>query len=129
MRPKLLFSMLAGVTSLALGLGATLALLSFLVGRPTGPEFLFERFSADVPKYGSMGGVGGSFHFEKRIPSMKLVGILVVGASAGGLGIALSRNTKACPCARVAKGGVLSNVVGILVWWLGMLLNDFTPYS
>jgi hypothetical protein len=78
---------------------------------------------------------------------MNVIGLLIAGASAGCLGVVLSQKTKEALktkdalktketpktkdtlCARVAKMGILTNVVGMLVWWLGMMLNDFTPYS
>jgi hypothetical protein len=121
--------MLAGLTSLALGLAATLALLSVLVGRPTGPDFLFDRFVAKVPRYGSMKGVPDTFQYEKRVPSMGLIGVLVAGAIAGSLSLGISRNQTGGLCIRVGQVGVLSNALGLVVWWLGMLLIDYTPYS
>jgi hypothetical protein len=120
--------MLAGFVSLTLGLGATLALLSYLVGRPTGPEFLFERISAVVASPNSTGGVAGKLKVENRIPSMWLIGVLVVGASIGGLGIALAQWKKLLRSTRIAQLGLISNVAGVLVWWLGIMLIDWTQY-
>ena len=121
-------SMSIGLTALLFGLGATLALLSYLVGRPTGPEFLFDRFSAQVTSGGVPAAIGGTLRVENRIPSMRLVGLLVAGASIGGAGIALAQKKKFPRNVRIAQIGLLSNVAGLLVWWVAILWIDWTQY-
>jgi hypothetical protein len=121
-------SILTGLVSLALGLGATLALLSCLAEMPIGPEFLFEHVTAKSANPGPDEIRGATSHIDKLIPSMSLVAVLLVGASAGGLGVTLAQMREDGGNALTAKLGVLSNVVGILVWWIGLLLVDWTQY-
>ena len=128
-RATLLFSLVSGGTAMLLGLGATLVLLSLLIGHPIGPTLLFDRISAVVPAPNSFGGVTGTLRIDKLIPSMTLVGIFVVGVTFGGLAVGLAQGRRHARIAQFAKLGLLSNVLGILVWWVSIMLIDWTQYD
>jgi hypothetical protein len=122
-------------------------LLSLLVGRPIGPKGLFDVVTVHIatptrivdlapgrPAPGRAGEVIKGTDTQglkviKIIPSMRLVGLLVAGACCGGVGIALAQSKGAARRARIAKYGLMSNVVGILVWWLTIMVTDWTRYD
>jgi hypothetical protein len=135
MRWMSIISLLAGALALVLGLGSMLAVISLLVGYPSGPRFLFETVTYNVPFPGSARRLPGirqvtdTLKVIKVIPSMSVIGLLVVGASSGGLGIALALRRGNRGAARVAQAGLLSNVAGILLWLLAIMLTDWTQYN
>jgi len=142
MRSASILSLLGGIVALGLGAGATLMLLSLLVGRPIGPKGLFDvvtvhiatpaRFVEPAPN-GTGKVVRGEntqgLKVTKIIPSMRLVGLLVAGACCSGVGIALAQSKGFARGARIAQYGLMSNVVGILVWWLTIMVTDWTRYD
>jgi hypothetical protein len=142
MRGAPLLSLLAGLLALPLGVGATFMLLSLLVGKPIGPKSLFHVVTVHIPMPGPAetsepnadilvvkGNDTRALKVIKTIPSIRLVGLLVAGACCGGLGIALAQSKGFARGARIAKWGLMSNVAGILVWWLTIMLTDWTRFD
>jgi hypothetical protein len=142
MRGAPFLSLLAGILALALGVGGTFMLLSLLVGKPIGPKSLFHVVTVHIPMPGPAGTsepnadiliVKGNdtrtLTVIKMLPSMRLVSLFVAGAFCGGLGITLAQRKKFARGARIAMWGLMSNVVGILVWWLTIMVTDWTRYD
>src|SRR5438105_3933322 len=111
MRGTSLIALLAGVLALVAGLGSILAVLSLLAGWPIGPKFLFELMTFVVPFRGSapdvpdLRNVTETLKVMKLVPSMQMVGLLVIGTIISGLGIALAQRQGHVRSARVAQAG------------------------
>jgi hypothetical protein len=122
MRGESLSSLLTGIASLAMGLGATIVLLSCLFGKPYGAEDLFES-QVVVEQVPLPGGTGYAGKVTSRLmPSWKLISFLLVGGCLGGLGIALGQRQDPPRSAVVSAIGLAVCVVGSLLGWFLIML-------
>jgi hypothetical protein len=124
MRGESLSSLLTGIASLTMGLGATIVILSCYFGKPYGAEDLFEsQIVVEQVRLPGGTGTGVARKVTSRLmPSWQLISMLLVGGCLGGLGIALSRRQIPPRRAVVSGIGLAVCVVGSLLGWFLIML-------
>jgi hypothetical protein len=113
-----LISLMCGVPTLTLGLGAILLHLSYLVGQPIGsPEF----YTVELVGVFATDPMGRSFAANPAtyfVPSMLMLGVLFVGACCGGLGIHLSRRRWRHRPVTTSAAGMIACAAAFALAWL-----------
>jgi hypothetical protein len=92
-------------------------LVSFTTDRQIGMGVLLTRDTIEIPvKKGKGGGIRVEVK-ERTVPSGLLMGALCVGASLGGLGVYLAQRAETPRGAVVAKIGLATCVIAVLMAW------------
>jgi hypothetical protein len=111
-------SVLFGVSSLAIGLGGTILLLSLLVGKPIGSLLFFDVALVPVVSTDTMGSKILEKPAEFMVPTIGLLGASCLGALLGGLGIYLTKADKKDRPARMSASGLIACTVALVLAWL-----------
>jgi hypothetical protein len=111
-------SLILGVSSLTIGLGGTILLLSLLVGKPIGSLLFFDVAIVPVVSTDTMGSKILEKPAEYRVPTIGLLAVLCVGALLGGLGIYLTKADKKDRPARMSASGLIACTVALVLAWL-----------
>lgn len=108
----------AGLLSLVLGLEAIVVILmSFTTDRQIGMGVLLTRDTIEIPVKNRDGKSIRVEVRERTVPSGLLMGALCAGASLGGLGVYLAQRSENDRGSVVAKIGLATCVVGVLMAW------------
>jgi hypothetical protein len=112
-RGEPVFSLMAGVPSLAIGLTALVLIASYLIDKPVGPQEYYQLES--LPAF-----PGSSVAVIRALPSAVLMSMLCAGAACGGIGMIIADRLGSVRKAKTSIAGMIANGLAFLVAWISI---------
>jgi hypothetical protein len=118
------YSLMAGVPSLAIGLMGLVLIASYLIDRPVGPpQFYLQESFAVVPEPPAKAsrlreGLPPAMVVSLPLPSGLLLSVLFAGAACGAIGMIIADRLGSVRKAKTSIAGVIANGLAFLLAWI-----------